>query len=301
MAAAASPGVALPGCVIGRGLGGPDVIAASPDDRASTSASFSGDAIAVFTAAPAPAPDPAAGAARLSSPRRPAAAQLRPRPGRAARAWRMSPDGRSVYVGGGLGCGWRSLEPRRLDRRPDPGDERRRLHRHHAAGRLHRGCVELDGADAGAVSADGKRRPRELAVQRSVASFTDRPSGLLARSPARPAAWSSCAPACFFGRAIDSPEGIAGPPDGASVYVASSRAGTIAVASTAIGAPARSPEPLAPAARRPPRSARAPRLSGPARRCSTPTALLLRGRGKSDAITIFRRVARQPRRPTRAD
>jgi DNA-binding beta-propeller fold protein YncE len=296
--------VSLPGCVSGRGLGGPDVIAVSPDDRSVYVGSFPGNAIAVFTRN--------ADTGTLTQPAGPTGC-IAAVPGNGCatglalagvEGMAISPDSRSVYAGAAISDGLAVL-----NRDPATGGL--------AQATDGSGCIvstplagcttgtQLGGADAVAVSANEKDVYATSLFSQSVTSFTrTRHSGRLAQKPGP----AGClvflrATGCSFGRAVATPEGIAVSPDGANLYVASYAPGTIAVFNRNRRSGAIAQKPL----RRGCLGA-LPECAG-ARGLSGLGSLVLDASGtylyaaaeKSNAITIFRRVTRQPPRPTRAD
>ncbi|HEV7483269.1 MAG TPA: hypothetical protein VGO13_09240 [Solirubrobacterales bacterium] len=296
--------VSLPGCVIGRGLGGPDVIAVSPDNKSVYVGSFPGNAIAAFNR------DPSTGTL----------AQLAGNAGCIAAAagsgcatglalegvegMAISPDGRSVYAGAATSQGIAIL-----NRDPTTGGLTQATNGS--------GCVvsaplagcatgtELNGADAVTVSANEKDVYVSSLFNQSVTSFTrTRQSGLLTQKPGT----GGClvfmrAAGCSFGRAVDSPEGIAVSPDGASVYAASYAPGTIAVFNRNRRSGTIAQKPL----RRGclgtlPECAGARGLSGLGSLVLDVSGTYLYAAAeKSNAIAIFRRVTRQPHGPTQAN
>jgi DNA-binding beta-propeller fold protein YncE len=296
--------VSLPGCVVGRGIGGPDVIAVSPDDRSVYVGSFPGNAIAVFTrnAGTGTLTQPAGATGCIA-----AAAGNGCATGLAlagVEGMAISPDSRSVYAGAAISEGLAVLNR-------DPA----------TAGLTQAtdgsGCIvstplagcttgtQLDGADAVAVSANEKDVYATSLFSQSVTSFTrTRHSGRLAQKPGP----AGClvflrATGCSFGRAVDTPEGIAVSPDGANVYAASYAPGTIAVFNRNRRSGAIAQKPLQRGC-----LGALPECA-PARGLDGLGSLVLDASGtylyaaaeKSNAITIFRRVTRQPPRPTRAD
>jgi len=296
--------VALPGCVIGRGLGGPDVVAVSPDNKGVYVGSFPGNAIAVFNrvAGTGTLTQPAGATGCIAAAAGNGCATGLALEGLEGMA--ISPDGRSVYVGaatsGGLAVLSRDASTGGLTQATDGS-----------------GCIvttplagcttgaELDGADAVTVSANEKDVYVTSLFSQSVTSFTrTRPGGVLTQKPGA----AGCtvfmrATGCGFGRAIDSPEGIAVSPDGADVYAASYAPGTIAVFNRKRSSGAIAQKPLQRGCLGAlPECASARGLNGLG-------SLVLDANGtylyaaaeKSNAITVFRRVTRQPHGPTRAD
>jgi DNA-binding beta-propeller fold protein YncE len=296
--------VSVPGCVGGRGLGGPDVIAVSPDNRGVYVGSFPGNAIAVFNrdATSGTLTQPAGTTGCISASAGSGCATGLALEGPEGMA--ISPDGRSVYVGAATSRGVAVLS------------------RDAATGGLSQatdgsGCIvssplagctagaELDGADAVTVSANEKDVYVSSLFSRSVTSFTrTRHSGLLTQKPGA----AGClvfmrASGCSFGRAVDSPEGIAVSPDGASVYAASYAPGTIAVFNRNRRSGTIAQKPLQRGCLGAlPECARARGLSGLGSLVLDASGTYLYAAAeKSNAITIFRRVTRQPPGPARAD
>jgi DNA-binding beta-propeller fold protein YncE len=296
--------VPLPGCVGGRGLGGPDVIAVSPDTRSVYVGSFPGNAIAVFSrdASTGTLTQPAGSTGCIAASAGNGCATGLALEGLEGMA--ISPDSRSVYVGAATSQGVAVLS------------------RDASTGGLSQatdgsGCIvsaplagcttgaELNGADAVTVSANEKDVYVSSLFSQSVTSFTrTRPTGLLTQKPGA----AGClvfmrASGCSFGRAVDSPEGIAVSPDGTSVYAASYAPGTIAVFNRNWHTGAIAQKPLQRGC-----LGGVPECAG-ARGLSGLGSLVLDASGtylyaaaeKSNAITIFRRVTRQPHGPTQAN
>jgi fibronectin-binding autotransporter adhesin len=218
----------LPGCASGRALGGPDVIVASPDGRNVYVGSFFGNAIAVFNR------DPSTGA--LAQPADSTGCiTAAPTSGcttalalEAIEGMAISGDGKSLYAGAAV-----SEAVDTFVRNPSTGALKQ------PAG----GCIvstplagcttgaQLDGADAVAVSPNGKDVYVTSLFSKSIASFSrSTASGLLTQKPGP----SGClvfmrSTGCSFGRALNAPEGLAVAPDGTNVYAASFAPGAIAV------------------------------------------------------------------------
>jgi DNA-binding beta-propeller fold protein YncE len=296
--------VPVPGCVVGRGLGGPDVIAVSPDNKSVYVGSFPGNAIAVFNRDPTTGTlaQPAGNVGCIAASAGNGCATGLALEGIEGMA--ISPDARSVYVGAATSQGVTVLS------------------RDASTGGLTQatngsGCIvsapltgcttgaQLNGADAVTVSANEKDVYATSLFSQSIASFTrTRPTGLLTQKPGA----AGClifmrAAGCSFGRAVDSPEGIAVSPDGASVYAASYAPGTITVFNRNRGSGAIAQKPLQRGCLGAlPECASARGLSGLG-------SLVLDANGtylyaaaeKSNAIAIFRRVTRQPHGPARVD
>jgi DNA-binding beta-propeller fold protein YncE len=296
--------VPLPGCIGGRGLGGPDVIAVSPDDKSVYVGSFPGNAIAVFNrdAGSGSLIQPAGATGCIAASAGNGCATGLALEGLEGMA--ISPDSRSVYVGAATSQGVavlvRDASTGGLTQATDGS-----------------GCIvstplagcttgaELNGADAVTVSANEKDVYVTSLFSQSVTSFTrTRHTGLLAQKPGT----AGCtvfmrATGCSFGRAVDSPEGIAVSPDGASVYAASYAPGTIAVFNRNRRSGAIAQKPLQRGC-----LGALPECA-PARGLSGLGSLVLDASGtylyaaasKSNAIAIFRRIARQPPGPARVD
>jgi DNA-binding beta-propeller fold protein YncE len=220
----------LPGCASGRALGGPDVIVASPDGRNVYVGSFFGNAIAVFNR------DPSTGA--LTQPADSSGCiAAAPTSGcttglalEALEGMAISGDGKSLYVGAAVS---EALDT--FARNPATGA----LQQASGGG----GCIvstplagcttgaQLDGADAVAVSPNGKDVYVTSLFSKSIASFSrSTASGLLTQKPGP----SGClvfmrSAGCSFGRALNAPEGLAVAPDGTNVYAASFAPGAVAV------------------------------------------------------------------------
>ena len=220
-------GVPLPGCAGGTALLGPDVVVVSPDGRNVYVGSFFGNAVAVFDR------DPGSGA--LTQPPGSAgciaAATSGCAPGAALGApegMAISGDGKSVYVAAAL-----SSAVVVLVRDPSTGAL--------AQATSGSGCivdvalagcttgVQLDGANAVAVSPDDGDAYVTSLFSNSIASFTRAASsGNLAQKEGTTGClvWLR-AVGCSFGRALSSPEGLAVSPDGANVYAAAFATGAI--------------------------------------------------------------------------
>jgi DNA-binding beta-propeller fold protein YncE len=228
-AAGCISGLPLPGCTTGAALLGPDVVVVSPDGKNVYVGSFFGNAVAVFDR------DPAGGA--LTQPAGSAGciavATSGCAPGLALGApegMAISGDGKSVYVAAAL-----SSAAVVLVRDPSTGTL--------AQATDGSGCIvntavagcatglELDGANAVAVSPDDDDAYVTSLFSNSVTSFTRSPSsGVLAQKEGTRGClvWLR-AVGCSFGRALSSPEGLAVSPDGTNVYVAAFATGAIDV------------------------------------------------------------------------
>jgi DNA-binding beta-propeller fold protein YncE len=296
--------VSQPGCVVGRGLGGPDVIAVSPDNKSVYAGSFPGNAIAAFNrdASTGTLSQPAGSAGCIAASAGNGCAVGLALEGLEGMA--ISPDSRSVYVGAATSQGIATLA-----RDASTGG----LTQATSGG----GCIvsaplagctagaQLNGADAVTVSANEKDVYVSSLFSQSITSFTrTRHTGLLTQKPGT----AGClvfmrATGCSLGRAIGSPEGIAVSPDGASVYAASYAPGTIAVFNRNRHSGAIAQKPL----RRGclgavPECASARGLSGLGSLVlDADGTYLYAAASKSNAITIFRRVTRQSHGPARVD
>lgn len=222
-------GVPLPGCTTGTALLGPDVVVVSPDGKNVYVGSFFGNAVAIFNR------DPASGA--LTQPTGSAgciaAATSGCAPGLALGApegMAISGDGKSVYVATAL-----SSAAVVLSRDPSTGAL---TQPGGGSGCIVdvalTGCttgVELNGANAVAISPDDDDAYVTSLFSNSVTSFTRSPaSGNLTQKEGTTGClvWLR-AVGCSFGRALSSPEGLAVSPDGANVYVAAFATGAIDV------------------------------------------------------------------------
>jgi DNA-binding beta-propeller fold protein YncE len=222
-------GVPLPGCATGTALLGPDVVVVSADGKNVYVGSFFGNAVAIFDR------DPASGA--LSQPAGSAgciaAATSGCAPGLALGApegMAISADGKSVYVATAL-----SSAVVVLVRDPSTGAL---TQAGDGSGCIVdvalSGCttgVELDGANAVAISPEDDDAYVTSLFSNSVTSFTRSPSsGNLAQKEGTTGClvWLR-AVGCSFGRAMSSPEGLAVSPDGENVYVAAFATGAIDV------------------------------------------------------------------------
>jgi len=289
----------LPGCASGRALGGPDVIVASPDGRNVYVGSFFGNAIAVFSR------DPAGGA--LTQPAGSSGCiTATPTSGcatglalAAIEGMAISGDGKSLYAGAAV-----SEAVDTFTRNPSTGA----LTQASGGG----GCVvstplagcttgaQLDGADAVAVSPNGKDVYVTSLFSKSVTSFSrSAASGLLTQKPGS----SGClvfmrSTGCSFGRALNAPEGLAVSPDGTNVYAASFVPGAIAVLnrSKRSGAVAQKPNGVGcvavPAV---PECPTGRAMSGLSSLVLSPDGrFLYAAAARSDAIATFRRSGRRP-------
>ncbi|HVY96559.1 MAG TPA: beta-propeller fold lactonase family protein [Solirubrobacterales bacterium] len=221
-------GLPLPGCAAGRALLAPDVVVVSRDGKNVYAGSFLGNAVAVF------ARDPASGAiaqpggsggciAEAIAGCAPAIALGAPE------GMAVSANGNNVYVAGAASSSIAVLQR-------DP-----------ATGALAQatdggGCVadaplsgcatgfQLSGANALALSPNGKDLYATALFDDSVASFSRGSTGTIAQKEKS----AGClvylrSVGCSFGRALVAPEGIDVAPDGANLYVASFRGGALDV------------------------------------------------------------------------
>lgn len=221
-------GLPLPGCAAGRALAAPDVVVVSRDGTNVYAGSFLGNAVAVF------ARDPASGAvaqpggsggciAEAIAGCAPAIALGAPE------GMAISPNGANVYVAGAASSSIAVLQR-------DP-----------ATGALAQatdgsGCVvdaplsgcatgfQLSGANALALSPNGKDLYATSLFDNSVTAYSRAPAGTIAQKEKS----AGClvylrSVGCSFGRALVAPEGIDVAPDGANVYVASFRSGALDV------------------------------------------------------------------------
>jgi len=222
-------GVPLPGCATGTALLGPDVVVVSPDGRNVYVGSFFGNAVAVFDR------DPASGA--LSQPAGSAGCIAAATSGCATglalgapEGMAISGNGKSVYVATAL-----SSAAIVLVRDPSTGALAQASDGSGCIVNLAlAGCttgLELNGANAVAISPDDKDAYVTSLFSNSVTSFTRSPStGNLAQKEGTPGClvWLRSV-GCSFGRALSSPEGLAVSPDGSNVYVAAFATGAIDV------------------------------------------------------------------------
>ncbi|HEX3734467.1 MAG TPA: hypothetical protein VHU86_04860 [Solirubrobacterales bacterium] len=223
-------GIPLPLCGSGRALLGADVVVVSPDGKNVYVGSFFGNAVAVF--------DRDATTGALAQPSDSSGCLVEtPVSGcttgialNAIEGLAISPDGRNVYAGAAAS---EALDV--LARNPSTGALTQATD---GSGCIVTaplpGCTtgaQLGGADAVAVSPDGKDVYVTSAFSKSVTSFTrSTPTGTLTQKPGP----SGClvfmrSAGCSFGRALNAPEGLAISPEGASVYAASYAPGAIAV------------------------------------------------------------------------
>jgi DNA-binding beta-propeller fold protein YncE len=219
----------IPGCAAGLGLGAPDVVVVSPDGKNVYAGSFFGNAISAF------ARDPKTGA--LTQLAGTAGCIAEATTGCAAgialesvEGLAISADGTSVYAATAL-----SNAVVELVRDPATGALTQASD---GSGCIVQaplaGCsngVQLAGANAIAVSPDDGNVYATSLFSDSVTSFARSSSG---GSLTQLAGSSGCliflrAAGCSFGRALDSPEGLALSPGGRNVYVAAFKTGAIAV------------------------------------------------------------------------
>jgi DNA-binding beta-propeller fold protein YncE len=289
--------VALPGCTVGRGLLGPDVVVASPDGRNVYVGSFFGNAVAVFNR------DPAGGS--LTQPSDASGCLVQAATANCTTALALgsiegiaiSGDGKSLYLGAAV-----SEAVVVLARNPSTGALTQATD---GSGCIVTvpltGCTtgaQLNGADAVALSPDGDDVYVTSLFSKSATSFTRSTAGMLTQKPGT----AGClvflrATGCSFGRAVSAPEGIAVSPDGANVYVASYAPGTVAVLKRNRRSGAVAQLPLrAGCVGSVPDCSPARALSGVGSLVLSPDGrYLYAAAAKSDAISIFRRITRQPR------
>ena len=290
-------GLAFPGCTNGRALVGPDVIVASPDGDNVYVGSFFGNAVAVFNR------DPSSGA--LTQPGGSGGCLAEAASGGCAtglaldsiEGMAISGDGKSLYLGAAV-----SAAVVVLARNPSSGAL--------TQGTGGSGCIvtvplagcttgaQLNGADAVTVSRDDGDVYATSLFSKSVTSFTrSTSSGLLTqKSGAAGCLVFLRATGCSLGRAVSAPEGLAVSPDGADLYVASYAPGTITVLKRNRRSGAVAQLPLRAGCVGPvPDCSPARALSGVGSLVLSPDGrYLYAAAAKSDAIAIFRRVARQP-------
>ncbi len=222
--------VATAGCLTGRALDGPDVVAVSPDGRNVYVGAFKGNAIAVL------ARNPATGA--LTQPAGTSGciayapvAECAPGVALAApEGMAISPDGKNVYVAAALSSA--------LDV----------FTRNRSTGALTQlgagaGCIvqsalagctsgtELGGADAVAVSPSDSDVYVTSVLSNSVTSFTRTPTTgqLVQQTGTSACVINVLAVGCSLGQALSAPEGLAISPDGASLYTTAFASGAIDV------------------------------------------------------------------------
>lgn len=220
-------GLPVPGCVSGRALVGPDVLAISPDGENVYVGSFFGNAVAVFkrerNGSLVQASD-ATGCIAEAIPGCAVAIGLGAPEGLA-----VSPDGHDVYVAGAV-----SNTVVTLSRDPASGDLSQATDGSGciAAGPL-AGCAEgrqVSGANAVAIAPAGRDVYVTSLLSNSVTAFNRSAAGLLTQKEGtRGCLVYMRATGCSFGRALVAPEGLEVSPDGFNVYVASFRTGAIDV------------------------------------------------------------------------
>jgi DNA-binding beta-propeller fold protein YncE len=291
--------IPVPGCISGRALVGPDVIVASPDGKNVYVGSFFGNAVAVFNrdASTGTLMQPSGSGGCLAATASSGCATglaLESLEGMA-----ISGDGKSLYLGAAV-----SEAVVVLARNPSSGALTQATD---GSGCIVStplaGCTtgsQLGGADAVALSPDGGDVYVTSLFSKSVTSFTRSiASGQLTQKSGS----SGClvflrATGCSFGRALNAPEGIAVSPDGASIYAASYAPGAIAVLARnkRSGVVAQIPH-RAGCVGSVPDCAPGRALGGVGSLVLSPDGrYLYAAAAKSDAIAIFRRVTRQPRR-----
>ncbi len=221
-------GLPLPGCAAGRALVAPDVVVVSRDGTNVYAGSFLGNAVAVFARDPATGAIAQAGGsggciAEAIAGCAPAIALGSPE------GMAISANGNNVYVAGATSNSIAVLQ------------------RDSSTGALAQatdgsGCVvdapltgcttgfQLSGANALALSANGKDLYATSLLDNSVTSFSRASAGTIAQKEKS----AGClvylrSIGCSFGRALVAPEGIDVAPDGANVYVASFRSGALDV------------------------------------------------------------------------
>jgi DNA-binding beta-propeller fold protein YncE len=222
-------GLPLPGCAAGRALLGPDVVVVSPDGKNVYVGSFFGNAVAVFgrSASTGALTQPAGAAGCVA-----AVATGGCATGlglEAPEGLTISGNGADVYVATALSSALVTLV-----RDPSTGAL--------AQPRGGSGCivdsalagcttgVQLDGANAVAVSPGDRDVYVTSLFSNSVTSFTRASTGALAQKEGTAGClvWLR-AVGCSFGRALSSPEGLAVSPDGRNVYAAAFATGAIDV------------------------------------------------------------------------
>lgn len=220
-------GLPLPGCGLGRGVVGPDVVVASPDGRNVYAGSFFGNAVAVFAreAKGGGLTQPAGTAGCIAAAISGCATALALG---SPEGMAISPNGLSLYVANATANSILTLV------------------RNSSTGALAQatdgsgcfvdapltgcdGAVQIEGANAVDL-AGGKDVYVTSLLSNSVASFSRASNGVLTQLPNTYACLVYLrSPGCSFGRALSAPEGIAVAPGGANLYVASFASGAIDV------------------------------------------------------------------------
>jgi DNA-binding beta-propeller fold protein YncE len=223
-------GAPLPLCGSGHALLGADVVVASPDGKNVYVGSFFGNAIAVFDrdAATGALTQPADSSGCLTE--APTSGCTTGIALNAIEGLAISGDGKNVYAGAAA-----SEAVDVLARDPSTGALTQATD---GSGCIVTaplpGCTtgaQLGGADAVAVSPDGKDVYVTSLFSKSVTSFTrSSAGGTLTQKPGP----SGClvfmrSSGCSFGRALNAPEGLAVSPEGTDVYAASYAPGAITV------------------------------------------------------------------------
>jgi DNA-binding beta-propeller fold protein YncE len=219
---------AIPGCSTGRALDGPDVVAVSPDGKSVYVGSFKGNAVAVFarnqSTGALTQPGGTTGCiANVSTSGCAIGLALAAPEGMA-----VSGDGKNVYVGAAL-----SNAVDVLTRNASTGGLTQATN---GTGCIVNsaltGCttgVQLEGADAVAVSPDDDTVYVTSALSNSITTFTrNSSSGQLTQQSGT----SACviyvlAVGCSLGQALSDPEGVAVSPDGGNVYAAVFASGAV--------------------------------------------------------------------------
>ncbi len=297
---------ARPGCTTAQGLGGPDVVAVSPDGLNVYVGSFAGNAIAAFsrntqTGALTQLPQPAGCIVSTPTAGCTTALALAAPEGMA-----MSPDGTSVYVAAALS---NALDL--FSRNPSTGALTQL-----AAGS---GCivdspmsgcttgVQLAGADAVDVSPDGESVYVTSFLSNSVTTFTRTPAtGQLAQMTGTSACvLDTLAVGCSLGRALEGPEGLVVSPEGASVYATSFASGAVDVFNRDGQSGALVQKPRSPgceSSRPAPECVRARALLGVSSAAISPDGRNLYAAAfKSDALAVFRRATVPAHQATRKE
>jgi len=284
-------GQPIPGCVGGRALVGPDVIAISPDGANVYVGSFFGNAVAVFSRnkAGGALTQPAGASGCIATATSGCATGLALE---APEGMAISRDGKDVYVATALSEALvtlvRDTSTGTLSQATDGN-----------------GCIvttplagctqgtELNGADAVTVSPDNRTVYVTSLFSKSVTSFSRSSTGLLTQKPGTAGCLAFMrASGCSFGRALSAPEGLAVAPDGTNLYVASYAPGAIAVLDRAkqSGAVAQKPRQAGCVGAFPECSA-AKAMSGLSSLVVSPDGRFVYAAAeKSNAVAIFRRT-----------
>ena len=288
---------ATSGCTAGRALGGPDVVAISPDGRNVYIGSFTGNAIAVF--------DRDASTGALTQPSDASGCVTDAATAGCATGFALAaPEGLAVSADGGsvyaAAAGSGALDVLARDRSTgaltQATDGTGCI-----AYRAIAGCavgVQLRGANAVALSPDGGNVYVTSLLSNSVTTFTRAPaSGLLTQGTGTAACVIDVlAVGCSLGRALAAPEGVAASPDGASVYVTAFRSGAVDVLarSSASGALTQKPRAAGCLVTRPGSDCRHGRaLLGASSVAVSPDGRYVYAAAfGSDAVSVFKRVAK---------